>query len=297
MFSCTVPEFNKFCFEKPVGSKDVVKTQFGYHVIEVINQKGLTTAYKIGFLAKEIFPSEETINNSSNEAIKLSAEKDAKKMESYLQKNGLQKISVPTLIKENDGEIGQMKDARQLVRWVFEAKKGDVSDPMPIGDQFVVATVDKIYSEGTQDVETAKPLAENTIKEEKKAEQIIKALGTSPTLESTASKYAKEIKMAGADSSLTFKAQIIDSIGNEPKLIGAIFNKANLNKVAAPVAGKAGVFIFKVNSVAEKAVNPNEDKYQMRLQQTTALRNQAVSNWFEGLRKKATIKDNRSKFY
>jgi peptidyl-prolyl cis-trans isomerase D len=292
-----VPEFNNFCFEKPVGSRGVVKTQFGYHIIELLSQKGSAPVYKIGFLAKEIFPSEETINNASNESIKLSAEKDAKKMEAYIQKNGLTKITVPTLIKENDAEVEQMKDARQLVRWVFEAKKGDVSDPMPVGDQFIVATVDKIYEEGTQDIETARPRAENSIREEKKGELIISALGTNPTLESAAAKYAKEIKMAGTDSSITFKSQIIDSVGNETKLIGAIFNKANLNKVAAPVAGKAGVFVFKVNSVGEKAVNPNEDKAQTRIQQTAALRNQAVSNWFEGLRKKATIKDNRSKFF
>ncbi|MFM6925303.1 MAG: peptidylprolyl isomerase [Ferruginibacter sp.] len=292
-----VPEFNKFCFEKPVGSRGVVKTQFGYHIIDLLSQKGASPAYKIGFLAKEIFASEETINNASNEAIKLSAEKDAKKMEAYIQKKGLTKISVPNIIKENDASIGQMQDARALVRWIFEAKKGDVSDPMPVGDQFIVATVDKIYEEGTQDVETARPLAENAIREEKKAAEIIKALGSNPTLESAAAKYAKEIKTAGADSSLTFKAQKIDSIGYEPKLIGSVFNKANLNKVAAPVAGKIGVFVFKVNSYAEKATDPNEDKLQKRLEQTTALRNQAVSNWFEGLRKKATIKDERSKFF
>jgi peptidyl-prolyl cis-trans isomerase D len=296
-YGTMVPEFNKFCFEKPVGSRGVVRTQFGYHIIEVLNQKGSSPAYKIGFLAKEIFASEETINKASNEAIKLSAEKDPKKLESYIQKNGLQKISVPNLIKENDAQIGQMQDARQLVRWVFEAKQGDISDPMPIGDQFVVAIVDKIHKEGTQDVATARPMAENAIKEEKKAEQIIKALGSNPTLESASAKYVKEILTAGADSSITFKSQIINSVGNEPKLIGAIFNKANLNKVAAPVAGKAGVFVFKVNSIAEKGVDPNEDKVQLRIQQTTALRNQAVSNWFEGLRKKATIKDNRNKFF
>ncbi|MFZ1452352.1 MAG: SurA N-terminal domain-containing protein [Ferruginibacter sp.] len=296
-YGAMVPEFNKYCFEKPVGSRGVVRTQFGYHIIEVLGQKGSSPAYKIGFLAKEIFPSEETINNASNNAVKLSAEKDAKNLQAYLDKNGLSKTSVPTLIKENDASIGQMQDARQLVRWVFEAKKGEVSDPMPVGDQFVVATVDKIYEEGTQDVETARPLAENAIREEKKAAQIISALGANPTLESAAAKYSKSIIMTGADSSITFKSQIIDSIGNEPKLIGAIFNKANLNKVAAPVAGKAGVFVFKVNSVGEKAADPNEDKVQMRLQQTVALRNQAVSNWFEGLRKKATIKDNRSKFF
>ncbi len=295
-YGAMVPEFNKFSFEKPAGSRGVVKTQFGYHIIEVLGQKGASPAYKIGFLAKEIYASEQTINNASNKAVELSAEKDAKKMEAYIQKNGLQKISVPTLVKENDATIGQMQDARQLVRWVFEAKKGDVSDPMPVGNQFVVATVDKVYEEGTQDVETARPLAENAIREEKKAEQIMSALGANPTLESASAKYAKEIKVAGADSSITFKSQMIDSIGYETKLVGAIFNKANINKVST-VAGKAGVFVFKVNTTGEKAADPNEDKVQMRLQQTVALRNQAVSNWFEGLRKKATIKDNRAKFF
>lgn len=293
-----VPEFNKFCFEKPVGSRAVVRTQFGYHVIDLLGQKGASPAYKIGFLAKEVYPSEETINNASNEALKLSSEKDAKKMEAYIQKKGLQKITVPGIVKENDAQVGQLQDARALVRWAFEAKKGDVSDPMPLGDQFVVATVDKIYEEGTQDVETARPLAENAIREEKKAAEIIKGLGPNPTLESAAAKYGKEVKTtAASDSSLTFKAQIIDSIGAEPKLIGAILNKTNLNKVAAPVSGKAGVFVFKVNSIAEKAADPNEDKVQKRQQQTIALRSMGVSNWFEGLRKKATIKDSRSKFF
>lgn len=296
-YGVMVPEFNDFCFNKPVGSEAVVKTQFGYHIVNIISQKGMSPAYKIAFLSKEIFASEETINNASNAAIKLSAEKDPKNMEVYIQKNGLKKITVPNLIKENDATIGQLQDARQLVRWVFEAKKGNVSDPMPVGDQFIVAVVDKIFKEGTQDVETARPLAENSIKEEKKAEIIIKNLGTSPTLETAAAKYSKEILTAGADSSITFKSQIINSIGNEPKLIGAIFNKANLNKIAAPLAGKTAVYVFKVNSIAPKAPNPSENIAQYQSEQLTILRNQAASNWFEGLRKKATIKDNRSKFF
>ena len=296
-YGTMVAEFNDFAFGKPVGSKDVVKTQFGYHVIEVMSQKGLGPAYKIAFMGKEIFSSEETISKASNEAIKLSAEKDAKKLDVYLKKNGIQKVTLPTLIKENDAQIGQMQDARQLVRWVFEAKKGDVSDPFSIGDQFVVAVVDKIFEEGTQDVETAKPLAEGSIRDEKKGEEIIKKLGSNATLESASATYAKEILTAGQDSTLTFMSQIINGIGNEPKLIGASFNKANLNKAAAPVAGKTGVYVFKVNGIAQKAPNTAEETAQFRIQQTTALRNQAATNWFEGLRKKATIKDNRSEFF
>jgi len=296
-YGAMVPEFNKFSFEKPVGSKGVVRTQFGYHIMEVLSQKGSSPAYKIGFLAKEIFADEQTINKASNDAIKLSAEKDPKKFKAYAEKNGLSIITLPTVIKENDAQVGQMQDARQLVRWVFEAKKGDVSEPMPVGDQFIVAVVDKIFEEGTQDAETARPMAENAIREEKKAEQIIKALGANPTLETAAAKYSVQVLTAGADSSITFKSQIIKELGNEPKVIGAAFNKANLNKVAAPIAGKAGVFVIRVNSIADKAVDPAEDKVQIRAQQTAALRSAAVGNWFEGLRKKATIKDNRSKYF
>ncbi len=296
-YGTMVPEFNDYCFEKPVGSRAVVKTQFGYHVIEVLSQKGQSPAYKIGFMAKEIFASEETINKASMEATKLSAEKDAKSLDAYLKKNGIQKVTNPTLIKENDGQIGQMQDARQLVRWVFEAKKGDVSDPFSIGDQFVVAIVDKIQEEGTQDVETARAMAEKAIKEERQGEEILKKLGSNPTLESAAAAYAKQILTAGQDSSITFKSQIINGIGNEPKLIGAAFNKANMNKVAAPIAGKTGVYVIKVNGIAEKAPNTAAEAAQFRTQQLTALRNQAATNWFEGLRKKATIKDDRSKFY
>ena len=296
-YGTMVAEFNKFCFEKPVGARDVVKTQFGYHIVEVMNQKSLSPAYKIAFMAKEILASEATIEKASLEATKLAAQKDSKSFEAYIQKNGLSKVSPGTLIKENDAQIGELQEARQLVRWVFEAKKGDVSDPYNIGDRFVVAVVEKIQKEGTQDVETAKPMVTGVIKDQKKADLIIKALGANPTLEKAATTYSKEIATAGLDSTLTFSSQVIRGVDNDPKLIGAIFNKENLNKVSSPLAGKTMVYVFKVDGIGSKTADTPEEATQFRTQQITALRNQAAVNWFEGLRKKATVKDNRSKFY
>lgn len=296
-YGAMVPEFNEFCFTNSVGAKDVVKTQFGYHVIEITGQKGSSPAYKIAFMAKEILPSETTINNASIAATKLSAEKDPKKFEAYIAKNGLQKISMPTLIKENDSRIGQLQDARPLVRWVFEAKKGEVSEPFNIEDQFVVAIVDKVYKEGVQDVQTARAMAEGAVRNEKKAAEITKKLGNTPTLESAAAAFGKQVATAGDDSSITFASKIINGIGPEPKLIGACFNKNNQSKVAAPLAGKTGVYVFKVNSIATKGAVAPEIIAQQQKQQLDMLRTQSAMNWFEGLRKKATIKDNRSNFF
>ncbi len=296
-YGAMVPEFNKFCFEKPVGSREVVKTQFGYHIVEVMSQKGTSPAYKIGFMAKEISASEATIEKASLDATKLAAQKDLKNFDSYIQKNGLRKITSGALVKENDAQAGELQDARQLIRWVFEAKKGEISDPYNIGDMFVVAVVDKIFKEGIQDLETARPMAEGVIRDQKKAEQIIKNLGPNPTLEKAASAYSKEVMTAGLDSTITFNSQIINSIGNEPKLIGAVFNKENLNKVSAPLSGKTMVYVFKVNGIASKKADTPEEAAPFKSQQLATLRNQSAINWFEGLKKKATIKDNRSKFY
>ena len=292
-----VEEFNQAIFGKPVGTKEVIRTRFGYHVIEITGEKGAMPAYKIAFLAKEILPGDATIQNANLNATKLSGQKDSKEFEAYCAKNGLQKISWPTIVKENDFTVGQLQDARQLVRWIFEAKKGAVSEPFNIGEQFIVATVDKIQSEGTQDATAARPMVEGIIRNEKKAEIIIKKLGANVTLESAAAAYSRQIEIAGADSSITFGSQMIPNVGEEPKVIGAGFNKENQTKVSGPIAGNNGVYVVKVNSINSKPADAPEVAAQQKSQKITTLRSQVGAGWFEGLKNQATIKDSRSKYY
>jgi peptidyl-prolyl cis-trans isomerase D len=295
-YGSMVPEFNDFCFNKTVGSKDVVKTQFGYHVIEITSQKDFKPAYKIAFLAKEITASDLTVNNSSLQATKASSVVNAEALSKYVAANGLKMVQNPAPIKENDFSIGALQEARQLVRWAFEAKKGAVSEPFSIGDDFVVAVLDKVLDEGTQDAETARSGAEVIIRNEKKAEIIKTKLGASPTLESAAAAYNKQVLQAGADSSITFSAQIINGVGVEPKLIGASFNKENQAKPTAPIVGNNGVYILKVNSIKTKPVDGPELLAQQTSNRLSTIRSQ-TNNWYEGLKKQATIKDNRSKIF
>ncbi|RYD78148.1 MAG: hypothetical protein EOP53_11705 [Sphingobacteriales bacterium] len=291
-----VPEFNDFVFSKPVGSKDVVKTQFGYHVIEITNQKNFNPAYKIAFVAKEIIASDVTVNNASLQATKASAVKNADELSKFAAANGYRLIQNPTPVKENDFSVGSLQDARQLVRWAFESKKGAVSDPFSIGDEFVVAVVDKVLEEGVQDAATARSGAESIIIKEKKAAIIKTKLGANPTLESAAAAYNKQIQTAGADSTLTFNAQMINGIGIEPKMLGASFNKAFQTKPTPPIEGTSAVYVLKVNSIKAKTPDTPEVMQQQVASRLAALRSQ-TNNWYEGLRKQSTIKDNRSKMF
>ena len=295
-YGTMVAEFNEFTFNKSVGEKAVVRTQFGYHVIDILSQTNFKPAYKIAFLAKPIQSSDETINAASLAASKASAQKNAKDLAAYAAKNGLSLVEFPTTIKENDFTVGNMQDARSLVRWAFEAKKGDVSEPIVIGDDFVIATVNKIYSEGTQDATTARIGAEAIVRNFKKADLITAKLGATPTLETAASAYNKQVLTAGADSNITMAGRIINGIGAEPKVIGAAFNKDNVAKVSAPIVGASGVYVIKVQAVQQKATPTAEEKTAQTTARFAAIRQQ-TNNWFEALRKQADIKDTRAKFF
>lgn len=291
-----VPEFNEFSFTKPVGSTDVVQTQFGYHVINIVSQKDFKPAYKIAFVAKQIVPSDATINAASLQATKASAQENAAALAKYAAANGLKFVQLPSLVKENDYSVGSMRDARQLVRWAFESKKGAVSEPFNIGDDFVVASVDNVYKEGLQDAATARSGAESIIRKQKKAKMIIDKLGKTPTLESAAAAYGKQIQQAGTDSSITFNSQMINGLGLEHKLIGASFNKDFQAKPTPAIEGTTGVYVMKVNSIGSRPADAPEVIAQQATGRLSAIRSQN-NNWFEGLKKQAAIKDNRSKFF
>lgn len=294
-FGTLAKEFAETIFYGTAGDKKVVHTDFGWHYIEVINQKNFEPAYKVAYVAKQILPTDETVNNASSKATRLAGEaRDAKALETYITKNGIQKVDVPELIKENDYRLGGLQDARQLIKWAFTAKQGDVSEPFSIEDHFVVGVVNKIQPEGLPDAKTARPMTEQTVRNLKKAELITKKLTSAPTIQSAAAAYNLQPGIAGADSTLTFSAQIINGIGNEPKVIGAAFNKAFQSKASEPIAGINGVYVIKINSMGNKPADTPEVLAQQITQRTRGLLQQ-MSGWFESLRKTADIKDNRSK--
>ncbi len=292
-----VAEFNEFCFTKSVGAMDKVQTQFGYHVINITNQSNFKPAYKIAIVAKPIIPSNETVNAANMAATKAAANKSTKALKEYVEKDkSLRLEESPTIIKENDFGVGVMQDARALVRWAFDAKQGAVSDPIPVGKSFVVATLNKIYAEGTQDAATAKSGAESIIKKEKKAAMIIAKLGATPTLETAAAAYNKQIQNAGADSSISMTSKLINGLGVEPKIIGAAFNKDYQTKASPAIEGTTGVFVIKTNAVQPRAATTPEQEAAFIKTREGSLK-QVCANWFEALRKQADIKDNRAKYF
>lgn len=287
-----VKEFNDYCFTNPAGSRGVVKTQFGYHLIEIMDQKNFVPAYKIAYLAKSIDASMETVNDAMNAANQFSGNsRTLKAFDENVVKQGLNKLLAPD-IRENEYNIMGLGVNRALVREIFEAEVGQVLDPVEMNGQYMVVVVTGAEKSGLMSAAKARPMVEPILKNEEKAKQIISKLGAITTLEALAAANNTNVQIA---DSISFVSPMIGGVGFEPKVAGFAFAKVNLNKVSTPVSGNSGVFVLQTRQVgATQSVSGNiVDTKNNLLNQA---RNVAVSSSMQALREKASIKDNRSKF-
>jgi peptidyl-prolyl cis-trans isomerase D len=286
-----VVPFNDFAFDKPAGSKGVVKTDFGYHYMEVMGQKNFSPAYKIAYLSKPILSSGETISAASTAAAQFaSGAKGKKEFDAAALKGNLQ-ILTATEIKQNDFNINGIGQSRTLVRWLYENKSGAVSEPVEVGDRYIVAIVTGINPAGTLSPAEARPLVEGFVRNEKKAKQILDTKFKGSTLEAIATAIGSTVQRA---DSISFSTPFMPGIGSEPKIIGAAFNKSLVGKASSPIAGTTGVFAVKVESNGARQGSMDAETVKQTLLQGNRV---AVFRGVQALKSAAKVKDNRFKFY
>jgi peptidyl-prolyl cis-trans isomerase D len=288
-----VKEFNDYSFSGKKGEMKIVKTQFGYHLIEILDQKNFEPAYKIANFSRRIEPSQETDQNASGLASQFAGENRNKdSYDAAVRKENLRTSNAQD-IKPADFNIQVLGSSRSLVRWIYGAKLGEVSESFPIGDKYVVAIVTEINQKGTISLAKARPMIEPILRNQKKAEIISTKIGTAATLESVASTMAQPVSHV---DSIQFSSPYIPNVGPEPKVVGYSFDKQLAGKaVSVPVGGNEGVFVLKVENISAKA-NYNVDIEQARhsmLQSQESLIQRAGA---DALKKKAKIEDDRGKF-
>jgi peptidyl-prolyl cis-trans isomerase D len=287
-----VKEFNDFCFEKKTGDMGVVKTQFGYHLIKIVDQKNFAPAYKIAYLAKPIEASQATINDALNKAnVFAGNSRDFKAFESNITKGSLNKL-IAQDIKENDYSVPALGVSRALVRDIFKADVGDVLEPFELNNQFVVVAVTGEEKKGLPSVAKARPLVESIVRNEQKAKVLTVKMSGATALEALSQKVGQPVQKA---DSVSFVTPLLPGAGYEMKPGGYAFYKNALNKVSTPIAGTSGVYVVRVDAAGTK-VDPTANVEDLRKNLLNQQRGNILYSSFEALRKSASIDDKRSKF-
>jgi len=284
-----VEEFRDFTFENPTGDIGIVKTRFGYHIIEVEGQKNPQKAFKIATITKEIESSEATLNETFSQAanFEVAAAKDfdAAATDQKLTAKPVNKIG------ELDANIPGIGQNRRIVNWAFneDTKVGDVTKEKT-SNGYVVVQLTRKGKKGLMSVTDASAKVTPILRNKKKAEKI-RETATGNTLEEVASSKAVQVQNATA---LTMAAPTIPGAGAEPAVVGAAFGTEE-GKVTNFVDGKLGVFKVRVLSKTPAPVLQNYAAFAK--QANDAVLPRINTNVYQALKKAADIEDNRAAFY
>lgn len=293
-----VPEFNDFIFTNPVGTKGVVKTEYGYHYVEILSQKGNSLGYKIAYLHKPIEASQETDMAANHLATQFASQAiDQKTFDAAAEKLQKEKEIYKSIARDilpTAAVIQGIGASRSFVKSIYNAKLGSVIQPERVGDYYVVALVTEVNKEGTMSAAKARMMVEPLLINQKKAEIIAKKIGKITSLDAVANLLKKPIEVA---DSLRFSGQAAQALGFEPKVIGAAFNKSNVSKtITEPISGTQGVYVVRVDNLTSTPVQAAnvEDIRNLRYMQS---KQQAQYQYLQALREAAKVKDYRTKFF
>lgn len=290
-----VDPFKNAGLQGTVGNITIVPTQFGFHIIEVLNvSKTRHNSYTVAQITKLIAPSSET----TQEYYKIASDFAGKNQtgEAFNKSIETEKLNkrIAEGIKEGDKSLPGLEAAKDLVRWVYKAKKGEVSPVFEFKDRFVVAQLTSIKEKGIAPLEDVKDEVTAKAIRDKKAEAFIKEFetkaGASKSIDDIASKMGLTAEKA---DNLTFAAYNVAAIGREDALIGSATSmKAGATSKA--IKGDNGVFVVNVASVNEPVLPKDFKGKQQEIERMNSGR--VDYEMFDALKEKAGIEDHRGKF-
>lgn len=292
-YGVMVKEFNDAAFLGSTGDLKVVKTQFGWHIIRVNDQKNSVAAAKVAILSKDMSPSQVTNDATYAKATEFAGKyANGKAFDEGVKKEGLTK-RVAENVRNNDFVVNGLGSAREIVRWMYSAKPGDVSNPFSLDGRFVVAKLSNVQEPGIMKVDAnIRPQIEAMVKSEKKAKMIADMYkGSSNNLDAVAATSKQPVLQA---DSFNAQTPFIPNLGFEPKVVGyAFYNGFKPGAVSPAIQGSDGVFYISLVSRNIPAAAPVVDPAQIaqqKMMMDMQNRNSVASMLQEAFKKGATIK-------
>lgn len=292
-----VPEFDKAVFEGKTGDVLIVNSQFGVHIVKIEKQIGNSKVVKAAIVDKTISSGKETIDAAYAKANSFFSALDKDNFKALATKQGL-KDATAKRVTAMDNTLDGNEVPRELLRWAFEAKKGDVTDKVYETDHtFIVARLADIQPKGILPLEAIKADIETPVRNLVKARQLKEkaenALKGASSIDQVGQKLGKSPIQV---ENIVLANPVIPGVALENAVVGTVFG-LQPNKPSTAIKGNQGVYVVQVNGF----VNPkNQVATEIKAQQKQLIASKAQRSWnsiFKALQDKAKIDDNRIRFF
>ena len=286
-YNTMVPEFNDFEFEGKTGDLGVVKTVFGFHIIEVEGQKNKTKAIQVGTISRKIEPSEATTDKVFRDAsnFEINAGKGDFSVLATDNKYTLRPVNGIKVLDENIPGVGNQ---RPIVRWTFEedVEVGAIKR-FNIPNGYVIAQLVAKHKAGLMSADDATAKVLPIIRKEKKAKIIMDRVSAT-TLEDLAAAEKTNVRTAAG---INMKNPTISGAGREPILTGTAFG-LNEGETSELIEGAKGVYMVQVTKVTPAVELDSYQAAANRVEQEKA--SSVNTKLYNALKEASEIEDNRA---
>lgn len=279
---------------QPVNELANVKVGQANLILQVMNKKAMKDKYKVAVIKCPVEFSKETYNNAYNKFSQFVAQNTTiENLEKNAEEAGYS-LTPRSNFRSDEHYVGGVKSTREALKWVFDAKPGEVSPLYECGenDHLLVVALEAINPAGYININKVSDMLRSEVLRNKKAEQI---MGQMKGFNSLAQVKGMKDAISDTVKHVTFNAPAFISVtrASEPA-ISAYASKTELNKVSAPIKGNAGVYMIQVYNQEKSA-----EKFDAKKEET-ALSNMAAryaGQCIYELRDKAEIVDQRYLFF
>lgn len=289
-----VPAFQKYVNDSPKGATGVVETQFGYHIVNILDKKSGSMTYKIAHLAKNIKASDKTENQVLTTATRFIQQVQGKSFNEFknlAEKNKYQ-FQNPKSVSRFQGQLPGLNTDKDsdIITWAFDKKREigdtDIFTVEGTGDRIVAYVVGK-QDEGLSDPESVRDQIEPIVKNKLLAKKITEKINAGKY--ASLDQAAKAFGTAKASASVNvFNSSVNGAM--EPKVAGAAFGIAN-NKLSQPIEGMTGVYlIVKKSETTNKMPGDAKQIAESMTQQNSQM---FTGAFLKSLQDNADIKDYR----
>lgn len=283
-----------------VGSTQNIELTQGNVVIQVLNRKAMKSKAVAAVIKKEIRFSDNTYSKAYNRFSQFVTQSQASlaDLQKHATKFGytVQDLNDFATSSHTVGNVGG-SGIRDAIKWIFEAKEGQVSQLFEAGkenDHLLVLCMTKIHPQGYRPWDDAqvKEILKREVIRDKKAEMIMAKL---KGVNSIAAAQAKGAKVSTVNQ-ITFAAPaFIQATGAaEPALSGDVAATAQGKFCSAPVKGNAGVYVFQV---VKKQMRPAKYNEEQQIQMCRQRAMQYMGNFMQDLVFGAGVVDSRYLFF
>jgi peptidyl-prolyl cis-trans isomerase D len=288
--------FNNYCFYNDVGDLGLVITNFGFHIIEITDQKGSNKSVRVASIFRGVDASEETRTNVYREASTFASEaQSSDDFRALAEEKGYQ-LRPATNIAEFDENIPGLGQSRKIVQWAWnkEREEGAIGLIDNNNQGYVVVILTDKLEEGYAPMDKVMGRVTQGARDLKKGEQLVAQIAEAAADETDINAIAAKLNTTVKTQSINRKTAALTGAGNEPVVIGKMLALPP-NVLSEPVAGERAAYLFTVTSINDAFEKPDYSEEIANLQQ--AMRSRVASESFESIREQADITDRRALIY